>query len=158
MPGPRCTKFLIKRIIPVNDIVEYMMEQDTKRRHTDVVSMVQAHKYIDEERLQKIIGEFYDEFAEDKSFIAIYGLHIPTVIDDLMDESIRISADVYNSLSTSLTKREYIDLILEYIAPGYWSREIVYKVMKFEIIGLKIMRTHLNMIQENLGVNYGPIV
>jgi len=159
MPGPRCTKFLVKRMFPGNDlIVESIMEKDAKRRYTDVVPMVQASNYINEERLKKLIGEFYDEFAEDKSFIISYGLHIPTVFDDLVDESIRISADVFLSLSTSLTKKEYTELVLENIAPGHWSRGIVQKVMQFELTGLMIMRTHMKWIQDNMGVNHGPIV
>lgn len=158
MPGPRCTNLFLKRLVPVYDIVEYMMEQDAKRRYTDIVPTISASNYINEEGLKKLIGQFYDEFAADNSFIIQYGLHIPTVIDDLMDESISVSVDVFKSLSSSLTKKEYTELVLEHIAPGHWSRGIVQKVMQFELTGLLIMRTHLNNVQETLGVSYGPIV
>lgn len=158
MPGPRCTKFLVKQMFPGNDlIVEFIMEQDAKRRYNNIVSNILVSSCINEKNLNKLIGKFYDEFVEDKSFIMAYGLHIPTVIDDLMDESIRISADVFTSLTTSLTKKEYTQLILEDIAPGHWSRGIVQRVIEFELTGLMIFRTHLKWIQENMGVNYGPI-
>lgn len=158
MPGPRCTKFLVKQMFPGNDlVVETIMEQDAKRRYTDIMPMILASNHINEEKLKKLVGEFYDEFALDKTFIIQYGLHIPTVFDDLMDESIRIAVDVFMSLPTSLTKKEYTELVLEKIAPGYWSRGIVQRVMQFELTGLMVMRTHLKWIQENMGVNYGPI-
>jgi hypothetical protein len=146
-------------MFPGNDlVVETIMEKDAKRRYNDIVPMIQALSNINENILQNIIGEFYDEFAEDRSFIQTYGLYIPTVRDDLMDQSIRISADVFISLSTSLTKKEYTELILEQIAPGHWSRGIVYKVMEFELKGLMIMRTHMEWMQKKLGVDYGPII
>lgn len=159
MPGPRCTKLFVKRIFPGNDlIVDTIMEQDAKRRYNDIVPLVYASNYINEERLKKLIGEFYDEFAANKSFIVNYGLYIPTVIDDLMDESIHISVDIFKTLSSSLTKKEYTELILEHIAPAYWSRGIAQRVMQFELTGLMIVRTHLKRIQEEVGVNYGPIL
>lgn len=159
MPGPRCTKFLVKQMFPGNDlVVDTIMEQDAKIRYGDIVPMILVSNYINEEILKKLIGEFYDEFAFDKSFITSYGLYIPTVIDDLIDESINISADIFVSLSPSLTKKEYTKLVLDNIAPSHWSRGIVQQVMQFELTGLIIMRTHLKMIQDNLGINYGTLI
>lgn len=159
MPGPRCTKFLVKQMFPGNElVVENIMEQDAKLRYIENVQMIMALSIINEDELKKLIEDFYDEFAEDKSFITSYGLYIPAVIDDLMDESINISADVFVSLSPSLTKKEFTQHVLEYIAPSYWSRKIVQRIMQFELTGLMIMRTHLKLIQDNMGINYGPLV
>lgn len=146
-------------MFPGNDlVVDNIMEQDAKRRYGDIVPMILVSNYINEEILKKLIGEFYDEFALDKSFITSYGLHIPTVFDDLMDESNHIAVDVFMSLPTSLTKKEYTELVLERIAPSHWSRGIVQRIMQFELTGLMIMRTHLKMIQDNLGINYGTLI
>lgn len=159
MPGPRCTKFLVKQMFPGNElVVENIMEQDAKLRYIENVQMIMALSIINEDELKKLIEDFYDEFAEDKSFITSYGLYVSTVIDDLMDESINISADVFVSLSSSLTKKEYTQHVLENIAPSYWSRKIVQKLLQFELTGLMIMRTHFKWIQENMGINYGPLV
>ncbi len=159
MPGPRCVKFLTQKMFPGNHlIVETIMEHDARRRFKDMVPIVSAFNYVIDNELQKVLETFYDEFAKDKSFISSYGLHIPTVVDDLMDESISIAVDLYNSITTTLTKEEYIQYVFEYIASGIWSKKIAYRVVEFELTGLNLMRTHLSRIQEEMDVNYGPLL
>lgn len=159
MPGPVCTMFLVKQMFPEYAlVVENIMEKDAKRRNVDMISTVQAMNCVFKQSLTKLIEQFYDEFAQDQSFISNYGLHIPTVIDDLMDESVRVAVEIVMSLSTSITKKEYIELVFEHISPSYWSQVIAYKVIQFELTGLLIMKTHLKKLQDDMGINYGPIV
>lgn len=159
MPGPRCVRFLIQYMFSGNHlIVETIMEQDAKIRYSDVILMVTTYNYVTENELQIMLDRFYDEFAKDKSFITHYGLYIPTVIDDLMEQSTTIAVELYNSITTTLTKDRYTAFVLEYIGTSLWSKKIVYKVIEFELMGLKIMRTHFTRLQEEMGVNYGPLL
>lgn len=159
MPGPRCVRFLTQQMFPGNHlIVDTIMEQDAKRRYSDIVPMVSAYNFVIDNDLQLLLEEFYDEFAKDKSFIMHYGLHIPTVMDDLMDQSISIAVELYNSITTTLTKDEYTKYVLEYIVSSIWSKKIIYKVVEFQLTALKVMRTHLTTLQEEIDVNYGPLL
>ena len=159
MPGPRCVKFLAQQMFPGNSlIVDTITEQDSKRRFSEVIPMVSAFNYVVDNELQLMIENYYDEFANDKSFIHCYGLYIPTVIDDLTDESISIVVDLFKSITTTMTKEQYIEYVLENIASSFWSKRIACEFIRFELTGLKIMREHLTMVQEELGVSFGPLI
>lgn len=159
MPGPRCVKFLVNQMFPEYPlIIDTVIEHDAKRRYNECQTMVIAFNHIQEERLQRVASEFYTEFVDDKSFIHLYGLHFPEVFEDMLEEMKDVACDILLSLTTSMTREEYIGYILSCIATGVWSREIAYKIMKSQLFGLRMMREQLTNIQDEVGLSYGPLI
>lgn len=159
MLTPKATKMFVERMFPSNHlIVDTIMEHDAKLRYADMTPMVLAYNALLERDLKEVIGEFYDEFVEDNSFIRMYGLHIPTVMDNMIEESIKIAVRIFTTLTTSLSKEEYTEVVFEQIATGIWSRRIAYKVIMFELVGLKALRKVLEQVQEDMGVSFGPLI
>lgn len=162
MPGPVCTMFLVRKMFPgYGPVVNNILEKDARRRYTDVVPMVLAFNNSFEEKVQDVIGQFYDEFVEDKWYLIKYGLEVPIVIDDnaFVEKSMSVVRSACcGMLSTSLTREEYIEYVMDKVAPSYLTRTILYKVMKSQLTRIQLLRTHVNWVQNDLGINFGPII
>jgi hypothetical protein len=76
----------------------------------------------------------------------------------MLEEMKDVACDILLSLTTSMTREEYIGYILSCIATGVWSREIAYKIMKSQLFGLRMMREQLTNIQDEVGLSYGPLI